>query len=166
MVDFDADLDRISDEMNRELRELVRQVERNDEPGAQRTLDHLSALAREFVAARADAIHLIGNFAEGVLDRATASYRELRRRQGVAPSYPPVPPPPRLEPPPVPGREVPGYAVRIPRYNPPVVRQGLTHEGYATPLPRSPQSGFGQKLTRAEEPLQNLSPAERRRRGL
>ena len=95
MVDFDARLDDISDEMNVELVRLQRAVERGDEAQASQSLERLNALARDFIAARQKSLDAIGSFAQDVLTRATAFYRQLRKRQGIAPAYPKPPPPPR-----------------------------------------------------------------------
>jgi len=94
MVDFDARLDDISDEMNVELVRLQRAVERGDEAQASQSLERLNALARDFIAARQKSLDAIGSFAQDVLTRATAFYRQLRKRQGIAPAYPQPPPPP------------------------------------------------------------------------
>jgi hypothetical protein len=170
MVDFDAELDRISDEMNRKLRELQRDVARNDEPAASRTLDELNRLARDFIGERQHALDMIGSFAQGVLERATASYRELRSRQGRAPTYPPPPPPPRIEPPPAPGRGIPGHGIPLPRpaidyafpsaYVPPA-------GAYGTGIPPRRRAvdvvDVSDRKLPAGMELSKMSPAERRR---
>jgi|GEM_PF-2955176 hypothetical protein len=170
MVDFDARLDDISDEMNVELVRLQRAVERGDEAQASQSLERLNALARDFIAARQKSLDAIGSFAQDVLTRATAFYRQLRKRQGIAPAYPKPPPPPILYAPPPPGRYVPGQGIGLPR---PAI-------DYAFPSAYVPPAGtYGggspprrhavdvvdvsdRKLPAGME-LSKMSPAERRR---